>query len=258
MSTQPATTEDILGFPVTPMRQSACRDLVASWLEAPGTKPRVFACANPHSLHVARSNQAFREALIGADLLTPDGVGIVLGSRLLGGGISRRITGYDIFEDTCAMLSARRGSCFFLGSSEAVLSKIRARMARDYPRITVAGTYSPPFRARFSQAENAAMIEAVNHAKPDVLWVGMTAPKQEIWLHRHRDQLDVRFAGAIGAVFDFYAGTVPRAPAVIQHMGLEWLPRLLRQPRRLWRRNFISNPAFMVQIMRQKRQDQGA
>jgi N-acetylglucosaminyldiphosphoundecaprenol N-acetyl-beta-D-mannosaminyltransferase len=220
-------------------------------LDATDGPSRVFACANPHSLHVAGSDEQFRHALVSADLLTPDGVGILLGSRILGGGIKERITGHDVFEDTCELLSPRGGSMFFLGSSEPILSLIRERLARDYPSVRLAGTYSPPFKPEFSEAESAAMIDAVNTSGADVLWVGMTAPKQEKWIQGHRDKLEVRFAGAIGAVFDFYAGTVPRSPAAFQRLGLEWLPRLLRQPRRLWRRSFVSGPSFLIQILRQ-------
>ncbi len=96
------------------------------------------------------------------------------------------------------------------------------------------------------------MTDAINTAKPDVLWVGMTAPKQEKWIHQHRDQLDVKFIGAIGAVFDFYTGKVKRSHPVFQKMGLEWLPRLLREPRRLFRRNFVSSPKFLWLVLKQR------
>ena len=102
------------------------------------------------------------------------------------------------------------------------------------------------------------MIEAVNTAKPDVLWVGMTAPKQEKWIYQNRDKLDVKFIGAIGAVFDFYAGTVKRPHPIFQKMGLEWLPRLCSEPRRLWRRNFVSNPLFMLRVIKARLKGQMA
>lgn len=123
-------------------------------------------------------------------------------------------------------------------------------MAADWPALTIVGTYSPPFRAEFSKAEIAEMIEAINAVRPDVLWVGMTAPKQEEWIHGVIDRLDARFVAAIGAVFDFYAGRVRRSHPVFQSLGLEWLPRLVQEPRRLWRRMFVSAPIFIWHVMR--------
>jgi N-acetylglucosaminyldiphosphoundecaprenol N-acetyl-beta-D-mannosaminyltransferase len=148
---------------------------------------------------------------------------------------------------------------FFLGASEETLALIRARMAVDYPAIRVAGTYSPPFKPEYSAAELDEMITAVNAARPDVLWVGMTAPKQEKWIFQNLHRLDVKFAGAVGAVFDFYVGKVKRSHPAFQELGLEWLPRLLRQPVRLWRRTFVSAPIFVWHVVRQavRRPDQG-
>jgi N-acetylglucosaminyldiphosphoundecaprenol N-acetyl-beta-D-mannosaminyltransferase len=141
---------------------------------------------------------------------------------------------------------------FFLGSTEKNLIKIKEKMNEDYPNITVAGTYSPPFKPEFSEEENQLMIDAIIRARPDVLWVGMTAPKQEKWIFQNKDKLNVKFIGAIGAVFDFYSGNVKRSHPFFQKLGLEWLPRLLRQPRRLWRRNFISNPLFLLRVMQER------
>jgi len=215
------------------------------------SKPRWLACANPHSLEVARGDAAFAAALHAADILVPDGVGMVLASRILGGRIRARVTGSDIFLGLNAALSARGGtSCFFLGSTDENLAAIREKMAADFPGVRVAGVYSPPFRDEFTAEDDAAMAAAVNAAAPDVLWVGMTAPKQEKWLHRNLARLEtVRFAAAVGAVFDFYTGRVKRSHPAFRRLGLEWLPRLLRQPRRLWRRNFVSNPAFMIRVV---------
>ena len=125
-------------------------------------------------------------------------------------------------------------------------------MAVDYPNIRVTGTWSPPFKSEFTKHENQLMIDAINKAKPDVLWVGMTAPKQEKWIHQHRDQLDVKFIGAIGAVFDFYTGNVKRSHPAFQRMGLEWLPRLLTDPRSLWRRMGVSAPIFLWRVLQQR------
>lgn len=212
-----------------------------------------LACLNPHSVVQAAADPVFAAALHGADWRVPDGAGMVLASTWLGGRIRQRVTGSDIFQGLNERMNARGGlSCFFLGSTEATLSKIRTRLVRDYPNVRVAGTYSPPYRDAFSEAESAAMLAAIRAARPDVLWVGMTAPKQELWLHQHRDHLAVPFAAAVGAVFDFYAGNVQRSPPFFLRHGMEWLPRLLQEPRRLWRRNFVSTPLFLWLVLRDK------
>ena len=140
----------------------------------------------------------------------------------------------------------------FMGSSERVLQLIRERAATDYPQIDVV-TYSPPYKAEFSDDDNAAIINAINAANPDLLWIGMTAPKQEKWTFQHWQELDIHcHVGTIGAVFDFYAGTTQRAPIWWQRHSLEWLYRLLKEPRRMWRRYVIGNPLFLWNVLSEK------
>jgi N-acetylglucosaminyldiphosphoundecaprenol N-acetyl-beta-D-mannosaminyltransferase len=220
---------------------------------ASGVKGRMLFCANPHSLVAANDDSKFLAALHAADYLIPDGAGIVLASKILNGTIARRITGFDIFSGLAERWEKEGGkSYYFLGSSEKVLEKIKTRMLRDYPHVSVAGTCAPPFKEEFSDEENSRMIDQINAAAPTALWVGMTAPKQEKWIHEHRDRLKVPFIAAIGAAFDFFAGTRRRASTPLQNAGLEWLPRLLREPRRMWRRNFVSSPVFLYYVLRQK------
>jgi N-acetylglucosaminyldiphosphoundecaprenol N-acetyl-beta-D-mannosaminyltransferase len=142
---------------------------------------------------------------------------------------------------------------FFLGSTKETLELIKQRMARDYPNIKVAGMYSPPFKDVYSRAEINAMIKAVNSAAPDVLWVGLSAPKQEKFIFENRARLKVKFAAAVGAVFDFYSGNVKRdKDSWLVNHGLEWLPRLIQEPGRLWRRMFVSAPVFVAHVVKQK------
>ncbi len=245
------TTENILGYAIATQPPRPCVARICDWL-AHGAERKFFACANPHSLVLAQEDAAFRAALQAADLLTPDGAGIVLASKILGGTIRTRVTGSDIFAGLSAALNELGGhGYFFLGASEETLAAIKEKMAREYPRIRFAGSYSPPYQAEFSEEESLTMIARVNAARADVLWVGMTAPKQEKWLHRHQARLEVKFMGAIGAVFDFYGGKVKRSPPFFQKMGLEWLPRLVQEPRRLFGRNFVSSPLFLLALFRQ-------
>ncbi len=241
--------ENILGYPVIASGVDACNAQIIEWV-INGDRAYWFACLNPHSAEVAEKDAAFKQALLNADLLVPDGVGVTVASRLLSGSIRDRVTGSDVFSGVSQRLDQQGGSVFFLGSTDAVLSKIVARMAMDYPNVDVVGSYSPPFKSEFTDEDNTQMIEAINQAKPDVLWVGLTAPKQEKWLYANMARLDIRFAGAVGAVFDFYAGTVKRSHPLFQKLGLEWLPRLLQEPRRLWRRNLVSNPRFMLRVLK--------
>lgn len=207
---------------------------------------------NAHSYNTARKDPVFAEALCNGGVLIPDGAGIVKAVKYLKKEPLERIAGADLFAYEMEKLNAKGGTCFFLGSSEKVLELIRKRAAADYPAIRVI-TLSPPFKAEFSDAENRAMIDAVNAAAPDLLWIGMTAPKQEKWAYTHLPELKVNcHIGTIGAVFDFYAGTVRRAPLAWQEHGFEWLYRLLKEPRRMWRRYLIGNTIFIWNILKEK------
>ena len=209
-----------------------------------------FACANPHSLVVAQRDRAFFRALRACSAVVADGVGVTMAARVTGADVGPRITGADFFLGLMARANRRGGRVFFLGSSEGVLSEIAVRARRDYPRLHI-DTLSPPFGG-WDEATNDEILARIRDARPDILWVGMTAPKQEKWVHANREQLDVPVIGSIGAVFDFYAGTVQRAPDWICDAGLEWLYRLVREPSRLWRRTLLSAPIFLMLVARER------
>ena len=140
----------------------------------------------------------------------------------------------------------------FMGSSEKVLDLIVKRAAEVYPHLKIV-TYSPPYKPEFSEEDNKAIVEAINAADPDLLWIGMTAPKQEKWTYSHWNELNIHcHVGTIGAVFDFFAGTVERAPMWWQRHGLEWLYRLLKEPKRMWRRYIIGNALFLWNMLKEK------
>ena len=210
---------------------------------------RVFACANPHSLVVAQSDPSFQSALTQANLVVTDGVGVAFMARLVGVEIGPRITGADYFQAVLKAIQQRGGGrVFFFGSSQRVLDLIAKRFAADFPSLTLCGTLSPPFGS-WSDEENRRMVQVISDAKPDVLWVGMTAPKQEKWVEANRRQLKTSVIGSIGAVFDFYAGNYARAPLWICRIGLEWVYRLMLEPRRMWQRNFVSAPMFLWLVL---------
>ena len=185
--------EVMLGYDITEKPLDGCIKEITLWINA-SERAKYFVCANPHSLEVARKDAGFDLAIRNADLVVPDGVGIVIASKILGGSIRERVTGMDIFLGLSEALNKETGySYFFLGSTEQNLIKIKEKMHADFPNITVAGTYSPLFKPEFSEEDNKLMVEAINQAEPDVLWVGMTAPKQEKWIQQNKDRLKVKF-----------------------------------------------------------------
>lgn len=202
---------------------------------------------NAHSYNTARRDPLFAEALTKGDVLIPDGVSIVKACRCIKAKSkpTERIAGWDLFEYEMQRLDHKGGTVMFMGSSENVLALIVEKASTVFPHLKVV-TYSPPYKPEFSDEDSRKIVEAINAANPDLLWIGMTAPKQEKWTYAHWDELDIRcHVGTIGAVFDFFAGTVARAPLWWQRNGLEWLYRLLKEPRRMWRRYIIGNTLFL-------------
>ena len=208
---------------------------------------------NTHSFVLARKDDGFADALRSADALLPDGIGIVKACKWLKmkNAPIEKIAGADLFRYEMEKLNGQGGTCFFMGSSPKVLGQIREQAAETYPNIRVV-TYSPPYKPAFSAEENQAILDAIHAADPDLLWIGMTAPKQEKWLHDHWESLHIHcHTGAIGAVFDFFAGTVERAPQWWLDHGLEWLYRFIKEPGRMWRRVAISGPVFLWEILKE-------
>lgn len=241
---------------------------------------------NAHSYNTAQKDGLFAEALKNGDYLIPDGASIVKACRWLKAKSQprERIAGWDLFEfemrriseelrvkdeesnslcsdgtstmqDDSSLFTLRsslKKRVMFMGSSESVLAKIRQRAADSFPNVEVI-TYSPPYKPEFSKEDNEAIIKAINEANPDLLWIGMTAPKQEKWAYEHWDELNIHcHVGTIGAVFDFFAGTTKRAPLWWQQHSLEWLYRLIKEPRRMWRRYLIGNALFLWNMMKEK------
>ena len=210
---------------------------------------------NAHSYNTAVKDPLFAKALMKGDVLIPDGASIVKVCKWLKmqSQPRERIAGWDLFVLEMNRLNEKGGRCMFMGSSEKVLALIKQRAAVDYPNLEVV-TYSPPYKSEFNEEENNAIITAINKANPDLLWIGMTAPKQEKWIYTHWNELQIHcHCGTIGAVFDFYAGTVKRAPMWWQQNSLEWCYRLLKEPRRMWKRYIIGNLLFIWNMCKECR-----
>lgn len=219
---------------------------------------------NAHSFNTAKKDQLFADALTNGDVLIPDGVSVVKACKWIKAKSQpkERIAGWDLFSFEMEKLekeseelrtkSEESKIVMFMGSSQKVLDLIVKRAAVDYPHLKVV-TYSPPYKPEFSDEDNRAIIDAINDANPDLLWIGMTAPKQEKWTYSHWKELNIHcHVGTVGAVFDFFAGTVERAPLWWQEHGLEWLYRLLKEPKRMWRRYIIGNTVFLWHMLGEK------
>lgn len=208
---------------------------------------------NQYSYCIAEKDVAFKKALQQSDILLPDGMAIVAAVQLLNGQKIKKIAGADIHHFLLDDLNKKGGSCFYLGSSQSTLLKITTRLSIEFPNIKV-GTFSPPYKSAFSDSDNQQMIAAVNTFQPDVLFVGMTAPKQEKWSFVHKEQLDAKIICSIGAVFDFYAGTIVRPHPFWIRLRLEWFIRLVKEPKRMWKRYLYYGPIFIKLILEKKMQ----
>ena len=212
---------------------------------------KLITTLNAHSYNTLKKDNVFREALKSSDVLLPDGISIVLAARFLKGIRLKKIAGDELFHYEMQRIHNTKGTCFFLGSSEQTLHLISERAKKEYPELKI-HYYPPPYKAEFDEDDSQTMIDAVNEIEPDVLFIGMTAPKQEKWAYSNYEQLKAGHICCIGAVFDFYAGTVRRAPKWMISLGLEWFYRLIKEPCRLWRRYLIGNVIFILQIIREK------
>ena len=213
--------------------------------------PLLITGPNAQLVTIAAANARFAEALQTADLCVPDGISVVLGSRLLKGQLPERVTGGDLMERLCAE-SAKHGlSVFFLGGLPGAAVGAAVNLQRRYPGLRVAGTYCPPYGFENDAAESARIRRIVSDATPDLLCVAFGAPKQEIWMHDNCPSLPIGAAIAVGAALDTQAGLRKRAPRWTHKMGIEWLYRFAREPRRLWRRYLLGNSYFLFLVVRQ-------
>jgi len=216
------------------------------------TSPKaLITTINAHCYNISMSDKFYQEAILNSYALIPDGISVVWATRWLTGLKLKKISGADLFFYELDRLQKTGGKCFFLGSTQTTLNKITERMLQEYPDIKV-NNYSPPFKPEFSSEDNLAIMSAINAFQPDVLFVGMTAPKQEKWAYQHFNQLNVGHVCCIGAVFDFYAGTIKRAPQWMIKLGLEWFYRLIKEPIRMWRRYLLGNIKFVWAVVREK------
>jgi N-acetylglucosaminyldiphosphoundecaprenol N-acetyl-beta-D-mannosaminyltransferase len=213
---------------------------------------RQYVCvADVHAIMQSQWDPNFRKIHNGAGMVTPDGMPlVVLGKRAKIGPISR-VYGPDLLIAACERSGARGYRHFFFGGAPGLADRLAERLHEQFPDLAICGVWSPPFRPT-TETEDVEIAAAINSARPDFVWVGLSTPKQEYWMRKFRDRLDAPILLGIGAAFDFHAGSKPHAPVIIQRSGFEWLFRLLSEPKRLWPRYRRVIPGFLYRLAQQE------
>jgi N-acetylglucosaminyldiphosphoundecaprenol N-acetyl-beta-D-mannosaminyltransferase len=249
-------TAAILGVPLA----LTDYDQALEWLDGMvDARERGYVCVcNVHTVMAAREDPALRQALAGSALNVPDGQPLVWAVNALGHELDDRVYGPELMARACAR-AAESGQRFYLygGRDQGALFQLALNLRRRFPGIKIVGGYSPPHRP-LTREERRAIVEEINHSRPDVVWVGIGVPKQEKWMAQMRPVLEAPILIGVGAAFDFHAGLVRQAPPWIQDAGLEWAFRLAHEPRRLWRRYSRYNPRFLAAFARQLAQHRRA
>jgi len=238
----------ILGVAVDDVTEDQALEYIAGWIAAGG--PHHVVTVNPEFVMEARRNTAFRRVLAAADLATPDGFGLLLVARWRGTPFSGRATGVELTQQIAAAAARRGWSLFFLGAAPGVAERAAAALQQRHPGLRIAGCFAGSPRVE----EEARIRQLIVDARPDILLVAYGHPAQDLWIARNQPLLRVPVAIGVGGVFDYLAGEVPRAPAWMRRIGLEWLYRLIRQPRR-WRRILVAVPLFLWAALREHHKD---
>jgi N-acetylglucosaminyldiphosphoundecaprenol N-acetyl-beta-D-mannosaminyltransferase len=249
----PTLSEVQIGsLPVNPLTFDASAAWVMKYLENRHRLP-TGTIVTPNAQHVtlAEKNRLFQEACRAAVLSVPDGASIVLASRVLGTPVPHRVAGCDLMERLCADCAKRGFSVYFLGGLPAAAEKAALQLQNRHPGLKVSGVYCPPYEFESDPAECVGIRRRLSAAAPDLLFVAFGAPKQEIWAWQGCADLPIGMVMSVGSSFDTYAGMRRRAPLWMQHSGLEWLFRLIVEPRRLWRRYLIGNAVFLYIVSQQ-------
>lgn len=245
------TTKENLSFPILGVFVHAIQipEAVAQmeeWITSRG-KARYVAVTGMHGVTEAQHDPAFRNVLNSADLVVPDGMPLVWIARLKGHKLKRRVYGPELMLSFFEQTKGKGYRHFFYGGAPGVAERLVQRLQQQFPGMSVAGVYCPPFQP-LSCEEDAEIIAQINSTKPDVLWVGLSTPKQELWMHAHREKLNVPVLIGVGAAFDFNSGVKKQAPIWMREHGLEWLFRLLQEPRRLYRRYLGYGSEFLIYV----------
>ena len=240
---------DILGVGVSAIDMGMAVDEIGRWIDE---SERSYVCVTGvHGVMESQRDPELKAIHNGSGLTTPDGMPLVWLGRHAGAGHMRRVYGPDLMLALCEVAAARGWTSYFYGGKDGTAEILAARLQARFPGLQVVGTYAPPFRPLTSQ-EDDEVVEVINAARPDLVWVGLSTPKQERWMAAHRARLTAPALLGVGAAFDIHAGQLRQAPPWMQRRGLEWLYRLYREPARLWRRYGSMIPRFIVAIVRRR------
>lgn len=227
--------------------EEACQEIDAIIRE----NRREYVCVAPVATIVdCRRDPEYKKIINRACMTTPDGMPVVWLGRLLGHKNVRRTYGPDLMLAVCEQGHLKGFRHYFYGSLPETCDRLEERLRQDFPWIKIAGKYSPPFR-ELSREEDRQIVEIINHLQPDIIWVGLGSPKQDFWMARHREHLNVPVMIGVGAAFDFLSGVKKQAPAWMQRLGLEWFFRLCCEPKRLWRRYLVGNTLFIFWLLKE-------
>jgi N-acetylglucosaminyldiphosphoundecaprenol N-acetyl-beta-D-mannosaminyltransferase len=236
------SSDEVLGVRIDAVTWDSALDTITNWSLA--HESRYVCLCNVHSVVTAARDDDFARVVSHADLATPDGAPIAWMLRRLGHPGQQRINGPDLMARYLFKAATSGESIFLCGGTQATLNRLKPELQRRFPGLRVAGSCSPPFRV-LTPDEDSALVDQINRSGAGTVWVALGCPKQEAWMEAHRGRIHAVMVG-VGAAFEFFAGTVPRAPVWMQRMGLEWIHRLVSEPRRLWRRYLVANPLFII------------
>jgi N-acetylglucosaminyldiphosphoundecaprenol N-acetyl-beta-D-mannosaminyltransferase len=236
---------DVLGVGVSALDMPVALELIDQWIS---NGDHQYVCVTGvHGIMESRRDPRLRDAHNRSGLTTPDGMPLVWVGRAAGARQMQRVYGPDLMLSLCDLARTRGFSSFYYGGRPGVANQLARRLENRYPGLRIAGTYSPPFR-ELTAAEDEDIVRLINGARPDVVWVGLGTPKQELWMAAHTARLDASVLIGVGAAFDIHAGLSPQAPRWMQQSALEWAFRLGHEPRRLWRRYLYNNPRFLISL----------
>jgi len=204
--------------------------------------------ANAHDALMVHKNPGIRQAVNGGSLTVPDGMSLVLLGRFHGIKLNKRVYGPDLMLEFLTKNQKKGFKHFFYGSTQDTLDKLITNLKSMFPGLVVCGSFSPPF-GTVSEEDDKKIVHLINEARPDIAWVGLGCPKQQLWMHKHKTRLKVPVMVGVGAAFDFFAKTKPQAPRWLRDHGFEWLFRLLTEPRRLWKRYLVGGPVFLYYVL---------
>jgi exopolysaccharide biosynthesis WecB/TagA/CpsF family protein len=245
----PEANASILGVRVDPLNMPRALDTIDRWI---ADKEHHYVCIRDvHGVMACQTDEALRRIHAEAGMVTPDGMPLVWLSRRNGHPETDRVCGPDFMLQLCEHSVARGYRHYLYGGAPGVVDDLKANLEALYPGLQIVGAYSPPFRP-LTEAEDAAVVDTINAARPDVVWVGLSSPKQEYWMASHKGRITAAAMVGVGAAFDFHAGRQKRAPAWMQRNGLEWSYRLMSEPRRLWRRYLVMAPRFLMLLAAEK------